>query len=121
MPQSYPQPGWVEHSAEEIWQATIEATRAVLKQVDASELTAIGITNQRETVVLWDRETMGSPRRAIVWQDRRTADICSRMRDEGHEYFREWVGSQNYEMRVAPGLRPEWIDRRILAIIRGEA
>ena len=83
--QHFPQPGWVEHSPEEIWQATLEATRAALGQVDASELTGIGITNQRETVVLWDRETLGSPRRAIVWQDRRTADICSRLRDAGHE------------------------------------
>jgi glycerol kinase len=83
--QHFPQPGWVEHSAEEIWQATIEATRQVLKLVDQSELKAIGITNQRETVVLWDRETLGSPRRAIVWQDRRTADICERLRTEGHE------------------------------------
>lgn len=83
--QHFPRPGWVEHAPEEIWQATIAATREVLGQVDASDLTALGITNQRETVVLWDRETLGSPRRAIVWQDRRTADICSRMRDEGHE------------------------------------
>ncbi|QBX54067.1 glycerol kinase GlpK [Nocardioides seonyuensis] len=83
--QHFPRPGWVEHSAEEIWQATLEATREVLAQVDQSELTAIGITNQRETVVLWDRETLSSPRRAIVWQDRRTADICTRLRDEGHE------------------------------------
>ena len=83
--QHFPHPGWVEHAPEEIWQATIEATRRVLREVDASELTAVGITNQRETVVLWDRETLGSPRRAIVWQDRRTADICRRMRDEGHE------------------------------------
>ena len=57
----------------------------MLGKVDASELTALGITNQRETIVLWDRETLGSPRRAIVWQDRRTADICDRLRDEGHE------------------------------------
>ena len=78
-------PGWVEHSAEEIWQATLEATREVLTKVDQSELTAVGITNQRETVVLWDRETLGSPRRAIVWQDRRTADICDRLRADGHE------------------------------------
>ncbi|HSU03620.1 MAG TPA: FGGY family carbohydrate kinase, partial [Nocardioides sp.] len=83
--QHFPRPGWVEHSAEDIWQATIEATREVLGKVDASELTAIGITNQRETIVLWDRETLGSPRRAIVWQDRRTADICDRLREEGHE------------------------------------
>ena len=83
--QHFPKPGWVEHAPEEIWQATLEATREVLGKVDAAELTAIGITNQRETIVLWDRETLGSPRRAIVWQDRRTADICDRLRSEGHE------------------------------------
>lgn len=83
--QHFPRPGWVEHSPEEIWQATLEATRAALSGYDASELQAVGITNQRETVLLWDRETLGSPRRAIVWQDRRTAAICNRMREEGHE------------------------------------
>lgn len=83
--QHFPKPGWVEHSPEEIWQATLEATRAALQSHDAADLDGIGITNQRETVLLWDRETLGSPRRAIVWQDRRTADICTRMRDEGHE------------------------------------
>jgi len=83
--QHFPQPGWVEHAPEEIWQATLEATRQVLKAYDAADLTAIGITNQRETILLWDRETLGSPRRAIVWQDRRTADICQRMREAGHE------------------------------------
>jgi glycerol kinase len=85
--QHFPKPGWVEHSPEEIWQATLEATRDCLRDWDGSpgELAGIGITNQRETVLLWDRETLGSPRRAIVWQDRRTADICRRMRDEGHE------------------------------------
>ena len=83
--QHFPRPGWVEHAPEEIWQATLEATRAVLKKYDASSLQAIGITNQRETILLWDRETLGSPRRAIVWQDRRTADICTRLREAGHE------------------------------------
>ncbi len=83
--QHFPRAGWVEHGPEEIWQATLEATREVLTLVDASELTAVGITNQRETVMLWDRETMASPRRAIVWQDRRTADICAELRDAGHE------------------------------------
>src|SRR5215217_6392076 len=76
--QHFPQPGWVEHAPEEIWQATLEATRDALGQVDASELSGVGITNQRETILLWDRETLGSPRRGIVWQDRRTADICTR-------------------------------------------
>jgi len=85
--QHFPQPGWVEHSPEEIWQATLEATRACLAIWSGStdDLRAIGITNQRETVTLWDRETLGSPRRAIVWQDRRTADLCTRLREEGHE------------------------------------
>ncbi|MEO5710467.1 MAG: glycerol kinase GlpK [Nocardioidaceae bacterium] len=82
--QHFPRPGWVEHSPEEIWQATLEATRDALKAYDG-EVTAVGITNQRETVLLWDRETLGSPRRAIVWQDRRTAAICTRLREEGHE------------------------------------
>lgn len=83
--QHFPRPGWVEHSPEEIWQATIEATREALAAHSGDAVTAIGITNQRETVLLWDRETLGSPRRAIVWQDRRTADICTRLRDAGHE------------------------------------
>jgi len=85
--QHFPQPGWVEHSPEEIWQATLSAVGECLKSWDGSsaDLKGIGITNQRETVLLWDRETLGSPRRAIVWQDRRTADICRRMREEGHE------------------------------------
>jgi glycerol kinase len=86
--QHFPRPGWVEHAPEEIWQATLEATQVAVKAYEETggpELRAIGITNQRETVLLWDRETLGSPRRAIVWQDRRTADICNRMREEGHE------------------------------------
>lgn len=82
-PQHFPRPGWVEHVPEEIWQATLEACREALDRYAAAgstaDLAAIGITNQRETVVLWDRETLGSPRRAIVWQDRRTAAYCSQM------------------------------------------
>ena len=106
--QHFPRPGWVEHAPEEIWQATLEATKAALKRVDASELRAIGITNQRETVLLWDRETLGSPRRAIVWQDRRTADICTRLREEGHEdRVRELTG-----LRLDPyfsGTKLRWL------------
>lgn len=86
--QHFPRPGWVEHAPEEIWQATLEATRQAVadySRTGGPDLQAIGITNQRETIVLWDRETLGSPRRAIVWQDRRTADICNRMREEGLE------------------------------------
>src|SRR5690349_1999289 len=85
--QHFPQPGWVEHSPEEIWQATLESTRAALKAWGrpSDELAGIGITNQRETILLWDRETLGSPRRAIVWQDRRTTEICERLKAAGHE------------------------------------
>jgi glycerol kinase len=83
--QHFPKPGWVEHSPEEIWQATLEAVREALDGYAGPPPQAVGITNQRETVLLWDRETLGSPRRAIVWQDRRSADICRRMKDEGHE------------------------------------
>ncbi|MCX6397752.1 MAG: glycerol kinase GlpK [Propionibacteriales bacterium] len=85
--QHFPHPGWVEHSPEEIWQATIESTRAALKTWAGTpaDLAGIGITNQRETVLLWDRETLGSPRRAIVWQDRRTTEICDRLKSAGHE------------------------------------
>ena len=85
--QHFPEPGWVEHSPEEIWQATLESARACLDAwgQDTRTLAGIGITNQRETVLLWDRETLGSPRRAIVWQDRRTAAICEQMKSAGHE------------------------------------
>jgi glycerol kinase len=79
--QHFPSPGWVEHVPEGIWQATLEACRAALAGHDRADLVGIGITNQRETVVLWDRETLGSPRRAIVWQDRRTAAMCASMSD----------------------------------------
>ena len=83
--QHFPQPGWVEHAPEEIWQATLEACRVALAGYDAGRLRGVGITNQRETIMLWDRDTLGAPRRAIVWQDRRTADLCTRLQAEGHE------------------------------------
>jgi glycerol kinase len=81
--QFYPQPGWVEHLPEGIWQAALAACRQAL--AGAPPPSCIGITNQRETAVIWDRATLAAPRRAIVWQDRRTAAICARLRDEGHE------------------------------------
>ncbi len=85
--QIYPRPGWVEHDAEEIWQASVTVLRDALSQsgVDPSDVAAIGITNQRETVVLWDRETGTPIHNAIVWQDRRTADACAAFRKAGHE------------------------------------
>jgi glycerol kinase len=83
--QHFPQPGWVEHAPEEIWQATLAACRAALDSHAGDPPSAIGITNQRETAVLWDRETLAAPRRAIVWQDRRSTEICERLKDGGHE------------------------------------
>ena len=80
-PQHYPQDGWVEHDAEDIWRDTLAAARAVL----SDETTAIGITNQRETIVLWDRTTGAPLHNAIVWQDRRTADLCRALKADGHE------------------------------------
>lgn len=78
--QHFPQPGRVEHAPEEIWQATLAACSAAL-QAAGSTPSCVGITNQRETAVLWDRRTLAAPRRAIVWQDRRTSEICTRLKE----------------------------------------
>ena len=91
--QYFPQPGWVEHLPEGIWQATLAACAQALDRAGtnpsaaaaASPVTCVGLTNQRETAVIWDRATLAAPRRAIVWQDRRTAEICAELRDRGHE------------------------------------
>ncbi len=83
--QHRPAPGQVEHSPEEIWQAVLGAAREVLDQVDAVALGSVAITNQRDTVLLWDRETLGSPRRAVAGQDRRTGGVCDRLRAAGHD------------------------------------
>jgi len=83
-PQHFPQSGWVEHSPDEIWTATLDAARDALATAPSTP-TCVGITNQRETVVLWDRETLSSPRPAIVWQDRRTSGMCEQLRQDGHE------------------------------------
>ena len=81
--QHYPQPGWVEHDPDEIWQAVGPLTTALLAQtgIRAGDVAAIGLTNQRETTVLWDRATGQPVARALVWQDRRTADFCRAQRD----------------------------------------
>jgi len=117
--QHYPQPGWVEHDAEEIWDRTLSAAREmVAKAGGADRIAAIGITNQRETVVAWDRETGEPFGNAIVWQDRRTAERCAELRDAGHEasiqamtgllldpYFSaskmEWMLANRPEVRAA--------------------
>lgn len=85
--QYYPQPGWVEHDAEEIWQSQRSVAEQVLAVAKAGpeDIAAIGITNQRETVVLWDRATGEPVHRAIVWQCRRTAPMCDRLREEGFD------------------------------------
>jgi len=83
--QHFPRPGWVEHDAEEIWEVTRRVARGALASAPDADVRALGITNQRETVVLWDRETLEPVHRAIVWQDRRTTSICRELREAGHE------------------------------------
>ncbi|MGH7268223.1 MAG: glycerol kinase GlpK, partial [Candidatus Rokuibacteriota bacterium] len=87
LPQYFPRPGWVEHDPEEIWRTQLEAASAALAEagVAPGELAAIGITNQRETTILWERKTGRPVHRAIVWQCRRSAPLCERMRADGLE------------------------------------
>ncbi|HEV2100394.1 MAG TPA: glycerol kinase GlpK, partial [Stellaceae bacterium] len=80
--QQYPQPGWVEHDAEEIWQGVVSTCREAAAAADGP-IAAIGIANQRETTVLWERATGRAVRNAIVWQDRRTAELCAQWRRQG--------------------------------------
>ena len=86
-PQHFPASGWVEHEPEDIWTSTVMVCRDALEKagLKAKDIAAIGITNQRETTVVWDRATGQAIHRAIVWQDRRTADICAKLKAEGHE------------------------------------
>ncbi len=93
--QHFPRPGWVEHDAQEIWDVTRRVAREALDDagVGGNDLAGIGITNQRETAVAWDRESGRPLHRAIVWQDRRTAGRCDELRAAGHEpMFRERTG-----------------------------
>lgn len=85
--QYYPQSGWVEHDPEDIWRTTVETARQAIAGagLSASAIAAIGITNQRETCLIWDRRTGKPIHRAIVWQDRRTADVCRALKEAGHE------------------------------------
>ncbi|HTR88426.1 MAG TPA: glycerol kinase GlpK [Reyranella sp.] len=87
LPQIFPKPGWVEHDPEEIWRATVEVCRAAIGKAGlaAADLAGIGITNQRETTVVWDRATGKPVHNAIVWQDRRTAGLCNDLKKAGHE------------------------------------
>ena len=85
--QHFPQSGWVEHAPQDLWDTTMRTCRAALSNADlnARDIAAIGITNQRETTVVWDRHTGEAIHKAIVWQDRRTATLCATLRAEGHE------------------------------------
>jgi glycerol kinase len=83
--QHFPRPGWVEHDAAEIWDVTRRVAVEATEDAGAGELEAIGITNQRETVCVWDPSTGEPLHRALVWQDRRTSDRCAELRDAGHE------------------------------------
>jgi len=89
--QSYPHPGWVEEDPEEIFTSQLDTLLEVMAQLEtryaigANQIAGVGITNQRETIVVWDRQTGRPLYPAIVWQCRRTADICTRLRESGHE------------------------------------
>lgn len=94
-PQYYPQSGWVEHDPDDIWKSMIRTMRTAMAGagITASDLAAIGITNQRETIIIWDKESGKPIHNAIVWQDRRTAKICEELRNEGLEpLFAERTG-----------------------------
>lgn len=118
--QIFPQSGWVEHDADEIWSTTAGVCRQAIEKagIEGKDLAAIGITNQRETVVVWERETGRPVYNAIVWQDRRTASRCNELKEQGLEpLFREktgllldpyfsgtklaWILDQNPEYRAA--------------------
>jgi glycerol kinase len=93
--QIFPQPGWVEHDPNEIWSSQLAVCREVMKKagISAQQIIGIGITNQRETAIVWDRQTGKPIYNAIVWQDRRTASICDQLKVEGHEeYLRQHTG-----------------------------
>ena len=87
VPQHYPRPGWVEHDPEELWTSVERAAAQALEAAGlrGDDVGAIGITNQRETTIVWDRATSAPIHRAIVWQCRRTAATCDRLRAQGHE------------------------------------
>ena len=112
--QHFPRPGWVEHDAAEIWQTVRDVGRGALADagIEGGDLSAIGITNQRETVVAWDRDSGEPIHRALVWQDRRTADRCEELKREGFEdLVRERTG-----LVVDPyfsGTKIEWLLRNV--------
>jgi glycerol kinase len=84
--QIYPKPGWVEHNAMEVWQRTQDVIKAVLKKVNVKDIAAVGVTNQRETTVVWEKATGKPVHNAIVWQDTRTDTICNELAKNGGQY-----------------------------------
>ena len=86
LPQLYPRPGWVEHDPMEIWRGQLATAREALDKagLKASDIAALGITNQRETTVVWNRKTGRPIHHAIVWQDRRGEPVCAQLREQGH-------------------------------------
>jgi glycerol kinase len=105
--QIYPQPGWVEHDPLEIWKATCDVSAAALREAGASErdVAAIGITNQRETLVIWDRRNGRPYTNAIVWQDTRTRELCEQLAASGEEHFRSRTGLPPSTYFSGPKLR----------------
>jgi glycerol kinase len=83
-PQHFPRPGWVEHDPADIWAAVTATLGELVASLDGEPVAAIGVTDQRETTVVWDRRTGEQRHRALVWQDRRTAERCDELRDAGH-------------------------------------
>ena len=85
-PQHFPKDGWIEHSPEDIWESVLDTCRHVIAkaEIDIQQVAGVGITNQRETTIVWDRNTGKPLYNAIVWQDRRTSEICETLRDQGH-------------------------------------
>jgi glycerol kinase len=123
--QQYPQAGWVEHDPMEIWNGQLHCAREAMRQAQAQagDLAAIGITNQRETTLLWDRASGQPIANAIVWQDRRTADHCARLRAQGHA---PWVGARTglvldpYFSATKVGWLLDHVDGARARAVRGE-
>jgi len=93
--QHFPKPGWVEHDPQEIWQTQLYVAQQALKQagITGAQIHALGITNQRETTIVWDRTTGQPVHNAIVWQDRRTAELCKKLADDGYtDLFKKKTG-----------------------------
>jgi len=120
--QIFPQDGWVEHDPEDIWESVVATIKTALSEakIGAAEIAAIGITNQRETVVVWDRATGKPIYNAIVWQDRRTSATCAELKQAGHEaLFTERTGLLLDPRHAGALARPVAATRRLAACGRG--